>query len=214
MHTATDITVAGARTNHDIDVLVTFKHIGLDLMWVVECKQWKASVSKAPVLALRQIVEDTGADRGILLAEGGFQSGAYKAAEKSNTLLTSLADLRKVASEALNHQKLLSFPLRIAQAHTLYWSLSKSDRIALGIRSDHWSGDRGYLGQLVLPTAQEILLSALANRFPPQGQQCMSARVQAIRNLGEAISWLEEEVSGLESRLTAAPADTRRRRDL
>jgi hypothetical protein len=36
------------------------------------------------VLALRQIVTDVGADRGILLSEKGFQSGAVEAATLTN----------------------------------------------------------------------------------------------------------------------------------
>jgi restriction system protein len=151
MTAVTDATVDGVRTTHDVDVLVTFKHGGLDLKWIVECKDWNSRVPKSHVLTLRGIVQEVGADRGILLAEGGFQSGALEAAENSNVSLTSIASLRTMASDALNQQKILAFPFRIAQAHRDYWSISKTDRIELGIRTD--TDDRGYLGQLVLGTA-------------------------------------------------------------
>ena len=67
----TDVTVRGVRTTHDIDVLVKSHHAGFDVTWIVECKQWNTRVSKLHVLALREIVSDVGADRGILLAESG-----------------------------------------------------------------------------------------------------------------------------------------------
>lgn len=209
LQATTNAEVEGVRTHHDVDVLVTFQHSGLDLKWVVECKHWKSNVSKLHVLALRQIVDEVGADRGILLAENGFQSGAIEAAEKSDVSLTSIADLRVTASEALNLQKLLSFPLRVAVAHRGYWSISKSDRISLGIRTD--VGDRGYLGQLVLGAAQDVLLSALADQYPPCGHYVAYGDAGEIANLGEAISWLEREVSHLEGLLNTPEAVARMR---
>lgn len=66
---STDVTIAGVRTNHDIDVVVKSHHAGFDITWLVECKHWKTRVSKLHVLALREIVADVGADRGILLSD-------------------------------------------------------------------------------------------------------------------------------------------------
>ena len=63
-----DVTLQGIRTKHDIDVLVKTHHAGFDITWIIECKHWNTRVSKLHVLALREIVNDTGADRGILLA--------------------------------------------------------------------------------------------------------------------------------------------------
>jgi len=80
----TDKKIQGTRTYHDVDVLVTSHHAGFDVTWIVECKRWKTRVSKLHVLALREIVNDTGVDRGILLAENGFQSGAIEAAALTN----------------------------------------------------------------------------------------------------------------------------------
>jgi hypothetical protein len=64
----------------------------------VECKLWARKVTKLHVAALARIVEDVGADRGILLCEAGFQPGARKLAELSNITLTSLADMRASAA--------------------------------------------------------------------------------------------------------------------
>jgi restriction endonuclease len=97
----TNVTLKGVRTSHDIDVVVRSNHVGFDLLWLVECKHWKTAVSKLHVLALREIVSDLGADRGILMAESGFQSGAQEAARLTNVQLTSLAELKVTASDAL-----------------------------------------------------------------------------------------------------------------
>src|SRR5688572_5826143 len=84
LEAATDVAVRGVRTSHDIDVLVKSHHVGFDITWIVECKNWKTPISKLHVLALREIVSDLGADRGILLSESGFQSGAREAANLTN----------------------------------------------------------------------------------------------------------------------------------
>src|SRR5262245_46606631 len=65
----TDARLQGTRTVHDVDVVVESSHVGFDLLWVVECKLWKEAVSKLHVLALRMIVQDLGADRGIIVSE-------------------------------------------------------------------------------------------------------------------------------------------------
>ena len=94
----TGVRIKGARTHHEIDVLVRSHHVGFEVLWIVECKQWQSRVSKLHVLALRQIVTEVGADRGILVSEAGFQSGATEAAALTNVWVTSLATLRRTAS--------------------------------------------------------------------------------------------------------------------
>src|SRR5690349_12216101 len=93
----TNETLTGVRTKHDIDVVVRSHHAGFEITWLVECKHWNSRVKKLHVLALREIVSDTGADRGILLAEAGFQSGAVEAANLTNVRVTSLENLRTTA---------------------------------------------------------------------------------------------------------------------
>src|SRR5271169_1004899 len=89
----TDQTLQGVRTAHDVDVFVRIDVAGFAIKWIIECKHWKSAVTKLHVLALREIVSDLGADRGIILCETGFQSGAVEAANLSNVQVTSLAAL-------------------------------------------------------------------------------------------------------------------------
>jgi hypothetical protein len=86
--------VRGVRATHDIDVWVQFRMFGLDHKWAVECKYWKRPISKEKVVALREIVDDIGADKGIMVAESGFQPGAVSATTKTNIWLTTLEELR------------------------------------------------------------------------------------------------------------------------
>ncbi|MFB3104579.1 MAG: restriction endonuclease, partial [Pseudomonadales bacterium] len=60
-----------------------------------------SAVPKEKVLVLRSVVEDVGADRGILISAAGFQSGAVRACEKTNITLTDLEGLTETAQEDL-----------------------------------------------------------------------------------------------------------------
>ena len=85
--------VIGARGEHDVDVVVRASQAGIEQTWIVECKLWRRRVNKLHVAALANIVQDVGADRGILLSETGFQPGAVRLASFSNITLTSLTEL-------------------------------------------------------------------------------------------------------------------------
>jgi hypothetical protein len=90
----TDVTIEGVRSEHKIDVAVRGYKAGVEFLWIVECKYWSRRVSKETVAALATIVQDVGADRGLLLSRRGFQPGATALAQKSNITLTSLVELR------------------------------------------------------------------------------------------------------------------------
>ncbi|MDE2822096.1 MAG: restriction endonuclease, partial [Chloroflexota bacterium] len=91
-------TVSGARSTHDVDVYVTFRQFGQECRWIVECKLWSKPVAKETVHALRDRVDDLGADRGVIFSESGFQAGARTAAQTTNILLQdSLEDFSETA---------------------------------------------------------------------------------------------------------------------
>lgn len=125
LNAALDVRIQGARTHHDIDVAVRFRQLGIDHLWVVECKQWKSPVKKATVLTLKQIVEDVGADLGIMVTEHGAQSGAISAARFSNILITNLEDLASNAREdllELRWSETYSRAAKLEHAMTNLWS--------------------------------------------------------------------------------------------
>lgn len=117
-------------------------HVGFDVTWIVECKHWKTRVSKLHVLALREIVTDLGADRGILLSEGGFQSGAIEAATLTNVRVTSLLDVRETAKSEILSMRLRELYDRAETCRERYWDLPKDLRIKYGLRPD--VGGPGY----------------------------------------------------------------------
>ena len=132
----TDGTLQGVRTKHDIDVLVKSHNAGFDVTWLIECKHWNSKVSKLHVLALREIVNDTGADRGILLAENGFQSGAIEAAALTNVHVTSLADVINSASHEILSMRLCEIYDKLIWCKEEYWELPKDKRIDCGLRPE------------------------------------------------------------------------------
>lgn len=165
-HADTDVTIAGSRTVHDVDVLVKSKHAGFDVTWVVECKLWKTPITKLHVIALRQIVIDAGADRGILLSESGFQDGAREAATLTNIQLLSLADLRIVATNAVHALRFRELLDRLLECKDRYWSIPKDDRIAHGLRHD--VGDYGYSGRAVIDACEDAIRRAMRGNYPFQ----------------------------------------------
>jgi hypothetical protein len=88
--------IQGVRATHAVDVSVRFHQHGVDCLWIIECKLWKRRVRKENVMTLKSIVDDIGADRGIIFSENGFQSGALKAVSYTNILpVTSLEDFKR-----------------------------------------------------------------------------------------------------------------------
>ena len=93
-----DKTVTGARGLHEIDVYVTFEKFGHECHWIIQCKLWSRPVDKSVVQTLHSIVQNVGADRGVIFCENGFQSGAHTAAQHTNILLQgSIEDFRLTA---------------------------------------------------------------------------------------------------------------------
>lgn len=160
----TDVTIKGVRTSHDVDVVVRSKHVGFETLWLIECKHWKSSVSKLHVLGLREIVNDTGADRGIVLSESGFQSGAVEAANLTNVQVTSLAALTEETSHDVSAMRLRELFDRVETCRDKYWELDKRYRIDVGLRPD--VGAYGYSAILVMDSSKELLSRAMRGLFP------------------------------------------------
>lgn len=131
LEATTNVRVNGIRTHHDIDVLVKSHHAGFDIIWLVECKHWKNPVSKLHVLALREIVTEIGADRGILLSESGFQSGAIEAANLTNVHITSLAELSLSASKDIYSMRLRELYNQVEICNERYWNIPKDERLSM-----------------------------------------------------------------------------------
>ena len=222
-HTKVDQPVKGVRTNHKIDVLVEGEHIGFELTWLVECKYWKTSVTKGEVLTLRQIVNDVGANRGFILAESDFQSGALEAACYTNISLVSLHQLKDIVGYETSRAKLLSIVDRADSCADRYWNMAQEDRIKFGLRPD--PGGPGYMSDAVFRAVTLTARQALIGGFPIIYDKFLAAtaastgkmRYMAEKNRGDTIETpselyeiLDGELSELESLLENAEAALRR----
>jgi restriction system protein len=199
----TDVTITGVRTSHDVDVLVKSRHVGFDITWIVECKHWASPVSKLHVLALREIVADIGADRGILLSESGFQSGAIEAANLTNVQVTSINQMRETAGESINAMRLRELFDRVGICKDRYWEIPKEERIRVGLRFD--LGEHDYSGAKVVEFCTDLLTRAFRGVYPFQGETIEAiirfGRDKYFQSPAEVIAVVEEQVAELERRL-------------
>ena len=211
--------VDGARSVHNVDVVVRSRHAGLEVLWLVECKHWKTRITKEKVFALRTIVDDTGADRGFIMAENGFQSGAIEAACYANVMLSSLRELGETLAFEIGKVKLQSIDSRIVSCAERYWAISKTDRIRYNLRQDVFS--LGYSGAAVIKAVESTLHRAAHRGFPisyNRSKAALAASIgpgiypddpddeSVISTPSQLYNVLHEEMSLLESRLGVAEA--------
>lgn len=206
LEASTDFTLQGVRTTHDIDVFVKVDVAGFEVRWLIECKHWKTPVTKLHVLALREIVADLGADRGILLCEVGFQSGAVEAASLTNVQVTSLAALAASSRDAIYAARLRDLYNRTETCKDRYWEIPKEIRIQHGLRYDA-GGPPGYSGAFVVELSQELLSQAFRSAYPLQISPFLRYShpelPDEIRNNEELVTVLERLLDELEARLAA-----------
>lgn len=220
LEAATDVSLQGVRTSHAIDVVVTSQHAGFRVTWLVECKHWQTPVTKLHVLALREIVSDLGADRGILLCEEGFQSGAMEAAYLTNVQVTSLAALSIEASTHINAMRLHELYDRVDACDDSYWEISKETRKALGLRPEFMQD--GYSGAHVIEVSRDLLTKAFRGVYPitvgGRGGPFDNPLPERFDTCEELVAALDNWITEMEAKLAAVglehrpPRASRRRR--
>jgi hypothetical protein len=142
---------------HAIDVTARRTVAGVDLLWIVECKLWKNRVPIEKVDALRSRVINLGADRGLLMSESGFQSGAIRTARQKNITLTSLGDLRANAADEILASRA---------------GLAEKRLMDLSLRVNRDLSPAGILAPRMLAT--------FAARIPPEVVEGFAARPEAV----------------------------------
>jgi hypothetical protein len=204
----TDVTLSGVRTTHAIDVVVKSKHVGFEVLWLVECKQWKSPVTKLHVLGLREIVNDLGADRGILVCEAGFQAGAIEAANLTNVQVTSLASLSIETRQDISAMRLRELYDRVEQSNDRYWKLDKSYRIVVGLRPE--LGEMNYSGARVIEFCRGLLSPAFRGLYPIEIGQLGMFLGQDVPStypdVDTVVDVVESLIAELEDKLDAAHA--------
>ena len=59
---------------------------------ICECKYWKYKVPQNVIFSFRTIIQEIGANKGIVIAENGFQKGAYENAKHTNIELKTWSE--------------------------------------------------------------------------------------------------------------------------
>ena len=117
--------VEGARGVHKVDVYVEGSFHGIPFRWIIECKAWNSNIPKEKVMALAAIVQDVGADGVFALSETGFQSGAVRAAHKTNITFSSLEDLASATEEEFVDAAIGRLNWRLQKAHNRLRAIKK-----------------------------------------------------------------------------------------
>lgn len=71
----------GVDGDYQVDVSVRFEALGASFLVLVECKHWKNRMTRDEVLVMKGRLDSLGAQKGMLFATGGFQSGAIEYAK-------------------------------------------------------------------------------------------------------------------------------------
>ena len=199
----TDVPLEGVRTSHDIDVLVTSNFHGFDIRWLVECKLWKKPINKLHVLALREIVADTGADRGIILSESGFQSGAIEAANMTNIQASSLEHIKMSSEQSVFALRLREQFDRLVLCKDRYWDLPKSTRIQYGLRYEFDAYE--YSGAVVIDACNDVLTRAFKDIYPFKSRAYNPNRLlgtnKQFNSVVEVVQVIEPMIALLEKKL-------------
>lgn len=125
------------------------------------------------MVALREIVSDLGADRGIILSENGFQNGAIEAANLTNVQVTSLGALAVSSKDALYAARLRDLYDRTETCRERYWHIPKDVRIDKGLRFG--SGDAHmYSGARIIDMSSNLLSRASVAHIQSAVTSCWS----------------------------------------
>jgi len=202
----TNITVQGVRTTHDIDILVKTKFLGQNILWIVEAKKWNHKVNKLHILALRTIIDDIGADKGFIISEKGFQSGAIEASKDSNVSLTTLSELINETKHYIQEEIIQSYKKRLKLLETRYWSHSKANRKLYGLRGEIWDFPANFSGHNLLQTAHWAIQSAEKNEYPINLDTLMIEKQGELiaNNFQELINWLNLNLNFMDEKVLKA----------
>jgi len=211
-----EASVKGVRATHKIDVWVVFERFGLEHRWVVECKDWGTPVPKEKVLALKTAVDDVGADKGLLVAESGFQPGAFAAATSTNVLLTTFANLQALAESDVQSVILEDLERRVITLSSRAGAFLNTDRGAktsVMMRARPGVDMNDYLKiQALLSILEGGFRSVKVGRFPAlvginfdtgRGKAAMSKR-EFIELSGETIEYVNAWVTAQEAAIESA----------
>ncbi|PHQ31987.1 restriction endonuclease [Rhodopirellula bahusiensis] len=205
----TNVSVQGARTIHDVDVLVRTRFLGENLQWIVEAKHWKTKITKLHVLALRTIADDVGADRAFIVSTSGFQKGAYEAADNTNVTLKTFKELREHTRELVESEILESYKQRLRLTEKRCLAHSKSRRIKYGLRHERVFGSGEFSAAEILMKAHTAIVLAENRQYPIDLEMYLTDRKgeSVAYSFQQLINWLNLNLNHFDERLLKAEWD-------
>ena len=109
-----------------------------DLLILCECKYWESKVPQNIIFAFRTICEDSGANKGFIIAKEGFQSGAYQSTYNTMVKLKTWDEFLELYKESylrsnvIRLKRIKSKLFRVADDKREYWEyydvLSKDEQ--------------------------------------------------------------------------------------
>lgn len=84
--------VDGTDGTYVIDVTARFRLAGMDFLVLFECKRHASAVKREHVQVLHSKMQSTGAQKGVVVAASGFQSGALRYAQTHGIACVRLVD--------------------------------------------------------------------------------------------------------------------------
>jgi hypothetical protein len=206
--TTVEETLTGARASHIVDVAVRFRIGGVAVLWVVECKLWKASVRKEQVMTLVHIAQDVGADRAFLLSESGFQAGALTAVRNTSTTLTDLQGLLAAAEENIRWRLLGELGTQKAQLEDhLRSHLFDADGESPSLRTTDLDEVATLLGACF--DMGLAITNALAERYPIRLSGLVADDQRVFAHTRDLITALEHDLAEVSNRAANLDAETR-----
>jgi hypothetical protein len=88
---------------YEVDIAYRFRVANVDYLTVVECKHWHRRVGRNVVAALKTLVMDVGAHKGLIVSTVGFQRGAIGLALKNGIGLLKVTDNQRDQPEVVAH---------------------------------------------------------------------------------------------------------------
>lgn len=98
-NTETEKNITTARGEVEIDVFAEDPTQTPRTTYLCECKLWNSNVPRREVHAFRTVVNDYGANWGLIISNLGFQRGAYGAAEHTNLKLLNWIEYQSLFVE-------------------------------------------------------------------------------------------------------------------
>lgn len=205
-NSCTNKKVQGTRTSHDIDIYSEITIAGQKNIWIVEAKHWKRKISKLHVLGLRTIVDDIGANNGIIISTKGFQKGAIEATSNTNIRLLTYDEF---IEDTITHTQTYQLALMRERIRFLYiknFAHSKKTRIKYGMRGDLFDFDY-FAPQIMLFIMYAATIYAESNDFPiyiNESEEIGTKGKGELYNLACLINWLNENLNYLDNKFLDA----------